>query len=163
MAFPARRHLCTEPFTHLDHLGPACCQGSENTQVLSRQLPPDFRPEQHEPRDELRIYQVGLCLRAPVKGNLCQRQLHSIHPGRAKRGSEQPFLTGGCLKSDPRWLGQILELLKMLRMACCGVGLAGPLPARRSKAVAPIARNINANHGCCWYHVALSSLYFAVP
>lgn len=37
------------------------------------------------------------------------------------------------------------------------------MPARRTKAVEPIAGNIYADHGCCWYHITLSSLCFAVP
>lgn len=40
---------------------------------------------------------------------------------------------------------------------------AEPSPALHTKAVEPIARHIYAVHGCWWYHITLSSLYFAVP
>ena len=46
-------------------------------------------------------------------------------------------------------------------MTCCGVGQAEPSPTRGTKAVEPIAGNIYADHGCCWYHITLSLPYIS--
>ena len=163
---PAWRDLRRRPFAPIHDLRPTCCQSPENTQVLFRQPPARLWPEQHEPRDELGVDPVGLCPRAPGKGesfNLCRGQLHSLHPCRHKRGPEHPLLTARCFKSNPHRLGQGPEQHKKLGMARCAVGEAEMLPARRTAAVEPIAGNIYADHGGRWYHITLSSLCFAVP
>ena len=88
---PARCDLRHKPFAHLNDLGPARCQSSENTQVLTRQPSSGFWPEQHEPGDEFRIDPVCLRAGAPGKGKgfyLRRGQLLRVDPRRALRANK---------------------------------------------------------------------------
>lgn len=77
---------------------------------------------------------LALVPRQRAKAFTCAGGLYNA-PSGDKPGSECPFLSAPCFKSDPQGLSEIFKLREKLCMACCGAVQAAPSPALHTKAV----------------------------